>query len=774
MSRVKGNFITESDGSLSLNNDMDSLTSEQQAVVDLLLKLIENGYNFEFDDANVHPDKLAKFYSNAINNFDFTNPDVSFLNTRNNTNNDPAQGAMNLTLILFGMPIPRQVFEACTKTQMNNVKKIIGLLIKENFFDKFPSFDFTTAFSDISTNKETRKCYICGNHIGGFSNELEHVLPFAFATQFMAIIPKGFPSKVYYKKDANPPGLYDGQNQMLFNDLQLVLLCLELRDSHQCCNQAKENLLFLKNDDARNWIVDEKLLVNYLNNLYVGQPVYDHIGNLDKKGCDNNFLKMIKKQKTQQFVRERKEHITDNYLKPMADIMNEMIRQDGGMHHLTRLANAGIAYFDPEFFNEFVKQGFDNDKYMRVYLPVTKQTLFNHIVTSLLKQTEIKELVTAVKNEIENNSEFDFLNTFINDIKNDTRTARNRLKTFIGNKINNDKLLLFAIQFYAAVYVNANANANAIDENNTSYLDKTYINDIATNKKIISDEIKKIFIYLMDNDPEIILQKSDKQNSVLIIDVYVHNTAQIEPRDASIPIVVWMLQKYHNTIIMSQEFAKQIQEQDNDVAQNLITIKQNNDVAQSLITMMSELLTDYPEEPKIGFAEENEIDAGLDVLENKIRYDDDNNSTSTEDSLKTSANTYYRETTHGASLLGMLKHITPRPVLNELDVKYDDVVMSQLSQPDYRERSRENSPKRRGRGRGRETNPNERRYYAGSIQNSSKKRFNFRANTKNNYSALSKVITIKKNNKTKKSRKKKNKTKKFYKKKKNKRQTKKR
>ena len=91
-----------------------------------------------------------------------------------------------------------------------------------------------------------------------------------------------------------------------------------------------------------------------------------------------------------------------------------------------------------QFFNEFVKQGFDNDKYMRVYLPVTKQTLFNHIVTSLLKQTEIKELVTAVKNEIENNSEFDFLNTFINDIKNDTRTARNRLKTFIGNKINND------------------------------------------------------------------------------------------------------------------------------------------------------------------------------------------------------------------------------------------------------------------------------------------------------------------------------------------------
>jgi hypothetical protein len=62
----------------------------------------------------------------------------------------------------------------------------------------------------------------------------------------------------------------------------------------------------------------------------------------------------------------------------------------------------------------------------------------------------------------------------------------------------------------------------------------------------------------------------------------------------------------------------------------------------------------------------------------------------------------------------------------------------------------------------------------GSIQNSSKKRFNFRANTKNNYSALSKVISIKKNNKTKKSRKKKNKTKKFYKKKKNKRQTKKR
>ena len=180
MSSVEGNSI--------ILNDGDSLTSDQQAVVDLLLKLIENGYNLDIND-EVDPDKLEKFYSNAKKNFDLTTPDVSFLNNRNNTNNDNAQGASNLTLILFGMPIPRQVFEACTKTQMNNVKKIIGLLMKEKFFDKF-DLNFATAFMDINTTEKTRKCYICGNLIGNFSNELEHVLPFAFATQFMAIIPK--------------------------------------------------------------------------------------------------------------------------------------------------------------------------------------------------------------------------------------------------------------------------------------------------------------------------------------------------------------------------------------------------------------------------------------------------------------------------------------------------------------------------------------------------------------------------------------------------------
>ena len=62
----------------------------------------------------------------------------------------------------------------------------------------------------------------------------------------------------------------------------------------------------------------------------------------------------------------------------------------------------------------------------------------------------------------------------------------------------------------------------------------------------------------------------------------------------------------------------------------------------------------------------------------------------------------------------------------------------------------------------------------GSLQNRPKKRFDFRANTKNNYSALSKIMTIKTTNKTKKSRKKKNKTKKSHKKKKKKRQTKRR
>ena len=62
----------------------------------------------------------------------------------------------------------------------------------------------------------------------------------------------------------------------------------------------------------------------------------------------------------------------------------------------------------------------------------------------------------------------------------------------------------------------------------------------------------------------------------------------------------------------------------------------------------------------------------------------------------------------------------------------------------------------------------------GSLQNRPKKRFDFRANTKNNYSALSKIMTVKTTNKTKKSRKKKNKTKKSHKKKKKKRQTKRR
>jgi hypothetical protein len=62
----------------------------------------------------------------------------------------------------------------------------------------------------------------------------------------------------------------------------------------------------------------------------------------------------------------------------------------------------------------------------------------------------------------------------------------------------------------------------------------------------------------------------------------------------------------------------------------------------------------------------------------------------------------------------------------------------------------------------------------GSLQNRPKKRFDFRANTKNNYSALSKIMTLKTTNKTKKSRKNKNKTKKSHKKKKKKRQTKRR
>ena len=62
----------------------------------------------------------------------------------------------------------------------------------------------------------------------------------------------------------------------------------------------------------------------------------------------------------------------------------------------------------------------------------------------------------------------------------------------------------------------------------------------------------------------------------------------------------------------------------------------------------------------------------------------------------------------------------------------------------------------------------------GSLQNRPKKRFDFRANTKNNYSALSKIMTVKTTNKTKKSRKNKNKTKKSHKKKKKKRQTKRR
>jgi hypothetical protein len=199
--------------------------------------------------------------------------------------------------------------------------------------------------------KQSDLCYICGLPliINGKQNgplECEHILPVAQACLFLDLYRSDY-KEIMKSGDTNLTSL---QRQIKQN------LAVEYNWAHQCCNQIKSSISFVKFDDTRNeFVLDVDSSTKILKGIFYGKMKNKEGVEENRKYCDGIKVQLAKKHSSfNAFLNERlelrQEEATESLnktIKPILVILNKNYnskeRKNRGFYFLSILSNLILA-----------------------------------------------------------------------------------------------------------------------------------------------------------------------------------------------------------------------------------------------------------------------------------------------------------------------------------------------------------------------------------------------------------------------------------------------
>jgi len=197
--------------------------------------------------------------------------------------------------------------------------------------------------------KTSDLCYICGLPliINGKQNgplECEHILPVAQACLFLDLYRSEY-KEIMKSGNANLTSL---QQQIKQN------LAVEYNWAHQCCNQIKSSISFVKFDDTLNeFVLDEDSSTRILKGIFYGKMKNKQGIEENRKYCDGIKAQLLKKHKSfNAFRNERLElqqkeaaQSLNQTIKPILSILNQNYNKgkNKGFYFLSILSNLILA-----------------------------------------------------------------------------------------------------------------------------------------------------------------------------------------------------------------------------------------------------------------------------------------------------------------------------------------------------------------------------------------------------------------------------------------------
>jgi len=197
--------------------------------------------------------------------------------------------------------------------------------------------------------KQSDLCYICGLPliINGKQNgplECEHILPVAQACLFLDLYRSGY-KEIMKSGNTNLTSL---QLQIKEN------LAVEYNWAHECCNQIKSSISFVKFDDTRNeFVLDVDSSTKILKGIFYGKMKNKQGMEENRKYCDGIKAQLAKKHSSfNAFLNERLElqqkkttQSLNQTIKPILIILNKNYNKgkNKGFYFLSILSNLILA-----------------------------------------------------------------------------------------------------------------------------------------------------------------------------------------------------------------------------------------------------------------------------------------------------------------------------------------------------------------------------------------------------------------------------------------------
>ena len=213
--------------------------------------------------------------------------------------------------------LPRDVIEMQQpQTQGRNTLGLAEYIILKSTTntDISPAYEEAKSFK---TDYESNKCYICGYTIakGARIEELEHLLPVGEALSFGII-------------DQRKSTIAVNEYSVMYNLPQAKGYLLEYRRSHRCCNQIK-GIISPLTFTGQTYIINESGISNILkkiwdsasNNSTSTERVYQELVGCAEPTLQNEITKINKDE----FIKNRKKILTENYFTPLLNLVLEKI-----------------------------------------------------------------------------------------------------------------------------------------------------------------------------------------------------------------------------------------------------------------------------------------------------------------------------------------------------------------------------------------------------------------------------------------------------------------
>ena len=293
------------------------------------------------------------------------------------------------------------------------------------------------------------------------------------------------------------------------------LLCLEVRNSHQCCNQIKTNTVFIK-QSGKDWVVDKNGLNEYLKILW--NPPAESYQN---KGCNKTFIKFLQQAYSSDgkngFIQKRLDYMTVNYFKPICDILNKLPTSgrsigNPGFKLLLRISNFAEYLTDVDFNAAVRSMRKDDRRKEKQFTNYTTENLYIAVSQYIQNTFKDKDVLSKFSSECEKTANtrpklVQAVNAMNTNEARKTRVSKSKMKQRIDDCINNG-YLKEAIHLYSVVFVKTNDGR---------YTDKSYIDDIQKNK--VMDGIINVFLMLMES-----LVSDNELDTPFTINIYPEST----------------------------------------------------------------------------------------------------------------------------------------------------------------------------------------------------------------------------------------------------------